>query len=516
MANTGMEPQRSLKYGLMAGLAAGVMMTLVMIVLRFALDTISVPEVLAERSVEITPGRVFSAVLGVLEAKAKPILFISLLVGQVVVGGALGQLYTLFLEPAPLYGEHRWPRGVGFGIAYWLLAMVVVTPLAGGGLFGGSLNTGQLRFLVASGVPYLVYGWMLSSVYQDLLRRIPLETAPQGRRYFLKWATLGVAALAVGGYAARLIVERGPSTTAGGISSGVMPLEVTPNEDFYIVSKNFVDPVIPQVGWELRVEGLVERPFSLTYEELKAMPWVEEYITLECISNRVGGDLISNAKWRGVPLKDLLERAGLRNGVVDIASFADDGYSESIPLEMALEPQVLVAYLMNGELLDSTHGFPARIVIPGLYGEKSTKWLTKLEAVDYDFQGFWQQNGWGDGGVIRATSQVRVPGRNAALTDGSISVGGIAFTGNEGVSNVEFSPDEGQTWFPVTLKKPLSPYTWVLWTTEWSPPTTGKFNLMVRVTDGQGKQQIAKAKRSFPDGATGIHRITVVIEEEPS
>ncbi|MBI2855434.1 MAG: molybdopterin-dependent oxidoreductase, partial [Chloroflexi bacterium] len=429
MAYKEMETERSLKYGLMAGLAAGAMMTLVMIVLRFTLDTVSIPEVLAERLIEITPGRVFSTALGVLEAKAKPILFISLLVGQVLVGGSLGQVYTLILEPVPFYSEHRWPRAVAFGIALWLLTMVVVTPLAGGGFFGGSLNTGQLSFLVASGVPYLVYGWLLSSAYQDLLRRIPLETAPQGRRYFLKWATLGVAALAVGTYAARLLVERGPSTTAGGISSEGMPLEVTPNEEFYTVSKNFVDPAVPQSGWELRVEGLVERPFSLSYEELKALPWVEEYITLECISNRVGGGLISNARWRGIPLRTLLERAGLRDGVVDIASFAADGYSESMPLEMALEPQVLVAYLMNDEPLPRKHGFPARIVVPGLYGEKSTKWLTKLEAVDHDFLGFWQQNGWGDGGLIQATSQIRVPGGRVSPTDGSILVGGIAFTG---------------------------------------------------------------------------------------
>ena len=216
----------------------------------------------------------------------------------------------------------------------------------------------------------------------------------------------------------------------------------------------------------------------------------EEFVTLECISNRVGGDLISNARWRGVPLKNLLNRARLKPGVVDIASFASEGYSESIPIEKALEPQVLVAYMMNGEPLPLNHGFPARLIIPGLFGEKHTKWLTTLEAVGYDFKGFWQQKGWSDDAEIKTTSQIRVPGNRARVSNGEVLLGGIAFSGVKGISKVEISPDDGNTWFLADSREPLSPYTWVLWTTEWAPTNTGTFELLVRATDGNGLQQV--------------------------
>jgi DMSO/TMAO reductase YedYZ molybdopterin-dependent catalytic subunit len=290
-----------------------------------------------------------------------------------------------------------------------------------------------------------------------------------------------------------------------------MPSEVTPNDDFYIISKNFIDPEVSSVGWELTVDGMVEEPYTLSYEELTSLPWVEEFITLECISNSVGGDLISNAKWRGVRLKELLERARLKPGVVDIASFARDGYSESLPLEMALESQVLVAYMMNGEPLPTKHGFPARLIIPGLYGEKCSKWLTRLEAVDHDFLGFWQRNGWSDDARIKTTSQIRVPGKGDRLSHGEILIGGLAFAGDRGISKVEISPDEGDTWLPAIVREPLSPYTWVLWTTEWVPSENGRFKLLVRATDGKGRQQVAEARGTFPDGATGLHSIRVTV-----
>jgi DMSO/TMAO reductase YedYZ molybdopterin-dependent catalytic subunit len=487
-------------------------MTLVMVVLRFLLDTVSFPELLSEWFVSITPPRVFAVVLGVLQAYAKPLLFVSLLIAQVILGGALGVLYTLLLEPVPYYKEPRWPRGILFGLVLWLLTVMVAVPIAGGGFLGSSMATGQADFLAAIFVPYMVYGWFLTSAYQDLTQRVTLETSSSGRRYFLKWATMGMLALALGGYAARLFAERGPSTTVGGIASGEMPTPLTSNKQFYVVSKNVIDPQLSPVGWELRVEGLVEEPYTLTYDELTALPWVEETITLECISNPVGGDLIGNAVWRGVPLKDILERAGLRPEVVDIASFAEDGYSESLTKEKALEPQVLLAYLMNGEPLSFKHGFPARLMIPGLYGEKCIKWLNKLEAVDRDYLGFWPQQGWSDTAEIKTTSQIRVP-EGGRLRTGEILVGGIAFSGDKGISKVEFSPDNGETWLPATLQDPLSPYTWVLWTSTWLPSETGRTWMQVRATDGQGRKQVVDAPFStFPDGATGLHSVRLTIE----
>ena len=509
-----MESQRSLRYGALAGLSAGIFMTLVMIILRFLLNTVSLPEVLAEWSIDVTPARVFSAILGVLEAYAKPILFVTLLITQVVLGGAFGALYAFLLEPTPLHKGPRWLRAMLFALVLWLVTMVVVVPIAGGGIFGGSLAARQINFVAITFFPYMIYGWFLASAYKDLFQRVHLDVDPSERRYFLKWTILGATGLVLGGYAARLIWRGGPTAGTKGISRGEMPLEVTPNDDFYIVSKNFIDPVVSKDGWELRVEGMVEEPYTLTYDELISLPWVEEFITMECISNYVGGDLISNANWRGVPLKNILERAKLKPGVVDIASFARDGYSESMPLEKALESQVLVAYMMNDEPLPFKHGFPARLVVPGLYGEKCSKWLKRLEAVDDDYLGFWQQKGWGDEGLVKTTSQIRVPDKGEDLTIGEVLVGGLAFAGDKGISKVELSTDGGTTWLPTTLRDPLSPYTWVLWTTKWVPSATGEFQLVVRATDDDGQQQITAVHPIFPDGATGLHDNYVLVEAD--
>jgi DMSO/TMAO reductase YedYZ molybdopterin-dependent catalytic subunit len=185
-----------------------------------------------------------------------------------------------------------------------------------------------------------------------------------------------------------------------------------------------------------------------------------------------------------------------------------------MPLEKALESQVLVAYMMNGEPLPTKHGFPARLIVPGLYGEKCSKWLTRLEAVDNDYLGYWQQRGWGDEGKVQMTSQVRVPENGDRLARMDVMVGGLAFAGDQGISNVEISADEGTTWMAATLMDPLSPYTWVLWNTEWVPPETGNLKLLVRATDGQGRQQVTEANGTFPNGATGLHSIRVTVTDE--
>src|SRR5262249_10911384 len=158
-----------------------------------------------------------------------------------------------------------------------------------------------------------------------------------------------------------------------------------PTRDFYEVSKNPFDPEVNASKWQLLVGGLVEKPYSLTYAEFASLPAVEQYATLECIDNQVGGNLIGNALWRGVRLRDLLERAALRQGVVDIVLRADDGYTDSIPLDRAHRDGTILAYQMNGSPLSQTHGFPLRLIVPGIYGMKNVKWITGIEAVDYDF-----------------------------------------------------------------------------------------------------------------------------------
>jgi DMSO/TMAO reductase YedYZ molybdopterin-dependent catalytic subunit len=237
---------------------------------------------------------------------------------------------------------------------------------------------------------------------------------------------------------------------------------------------------------------------------------VSQVTTLICISNQVGGPLISNARWTGVRLRDLLERARLKPGVKDIALFAADGYSDSISLEKALEPTTLVAYGMNDELLPDSHGAPARLIVPGIYGMKNVKWLTGIEPVDEDFKGFWERRGWSDIAIIKTMSRIDVPD-SRLVVPGRNAIGGIAFAGDRGVSEVEWSVDDPDSsgWKRAVVKPALSPFSWVLWADEWNPRGSGLMRLRVRAIDGAGAVQTIDIAEPFPDGASGYHEVQV-------
>ena len=285
---------------------------------------------------------------------------------------------------------------------------------------------------------------------------------------------------------------------------------VTPNETFYRVSKNLFDPRVRAERWRLRVDGLVEQPFELTYPDLDQLPGrVEQFTTLSCISNPVGGNLIGNARWTGVPLRTLLQRARLRPGVVDLRFEAADGYTESIPLEKALHPETLLAWRMNGQALPDNHGFPARLIVPGIYGMKHVKWITRIEAVGEDYLGFWEDQGWSDEAVVQTLSRIDVPQEGDTVGPGPVFVAGIAFAGDRGISRVEVSPDGGRNWYAAELEPSPTPITWVRWVWQWRAPSPGRYTLAVRACDGRGRWQDPEERPPLPDGATGLHRITV-------
>jgi DMSO/TMAO reductase YedYZ molybdopterin-dependent catalytic subunit len=290
-----------------------------------------------------------------------------------------------------------------------------------------------------------------------------------------------------------------------------LALEVTPTDDFYTVSKNAFDPAVDRASWKLEVSGLVEQPYALTYGELTALPAIEQYATLACISNEVGGDLIGNALWRGVSLKALLEQAGLKPGVVDVVLRAADGYADSIPLERALQEGTILAYEMNRAPLNSQHGFPVRLIVPGIYGMKNVKWLTGVEAVDFDFKGYWQARGWDDRAEYKTMSRIDAP--NGGVR-GRATIAGVAFAGDREVSKVEVSTDAGETWEAAEIKPALSGFSWVLWHKEWTDPTPGEHTLVARATDGRGVVQTQRRAAPIPDGASGYHSRTLVSEQE--
>lgn len=285
---------------------------------------------------------------------------------------------------------------------------------------------------------------------------------------------------------------------------------ITPNEKFYVVSYDGF-PEIDLATWSLYIGGSVTNPTRLTFADFYGHPSVEMAATLICIDTQPGGDTISNAVWRGIPLKRLLEEVKPDPSAMDVVFHAADGYSDSIPYERAVGDDILLAYMMNGEPLPRAHGYPLRAVVPGLYGIKNVKWITEIEVVNYDFKGYWQQRGWTDKGEIRIVSRIDDPGHYQEIRTREHVVRGLAFGGYHGISRVELSTNGGRSWNPANVDPPLSPYSWVLWNFHWKIPAPGAYTLMVRAWDRRNQPQPAKLEQAYPAGASGYHTVIALV-----
>jgi DMSO/TMAO reductase YedYZ molybdopterin-dependent catalytic subunit len=356
-------------------------------------------------------------------------------------------------------------------------------------------------------------------------------SAPIGwdRRRFLVagGATLAVAAAAGGGAAVRenqrvsklRAATKAPLPTLGsGGSAPSIPADatqspvtpfITPNTDFYRIDTAFSFPRIDVNTWKCDVKGMVSTPFSFTYAELLAMPQVERIVTLCCVSNEVGGEYISNAVWRGVLLKDILDRAGVDPKAEQVYSTSIDGWTCGFPVSVANDGRdAMVAVGMNGSALPLEHGFPARLVVPGLYGYVSaTKWLRSIELTTWDDQGYWVPRGWAQLGPVKTQSRIDVPRNGTKVAAGAQKIAGVAWAQHTGVAKVEVRVDNGQ-WQEARLGADVSDDAWRQWVLDWTAPA-GDHTIEVRATDKSGYLQTAELADVAPDGATGHHTITV-------
>ena len=285
---------------------------------------------------------------------------------------------------------------------------------------------------------------------------------------------------------------------------------ITPNEEFYVTSYRS-PPTIRIRQWSLSLKGLVERPMTLTYEQLLEQSVVSQIVTLECVGNTIGGEFISTAEWTGVPLRSLLEEAGISAQGYDVVFRAADGFSDSITVDRAMLGDVIIAHKMNGVPLPEGHGFPVRALVPGHYGMKSVQWLTEVEVVAQDYKGYYQQKGWTEDAIVKTMSRIDIPGHGNTVSGLQQKVEGIAFAGLRGVRLVEISTDGGNRWSPANLAAPMSPYAWVLWSYDWTVPAPGRYTLLVRATDGTNSLQTSTEQEPSPDGATGLHEITITV-----
>lgn len=529
--------------GFVAGLAAGVVASAVMLFLHQSFNGLSLPESFGSELTALMPGPMFAFLHQFIGDDAKFYFYYIILAGQCGVFALSGGLYNHWAnrEDKPL----QWFQGLFIGLILWLFSGLILLPLTGSGIFGLGLTEGIASGMISLAVVGVVFGMLFVFCQRWLLTL--RRTRPAGkvaaareeaarrvtRRKLFEQGALFAGVAVVGVVAWRFISEGFGATKVPvaqllkGYHKKVTPTapnygeihpapflspEVTPNDQYYIVSKNFTDPTVASNEWSLKVDGLVDHPYTLSYAELLAMPMQTQYESMMCISNDVGGPNMSNALWEGVRLVDLLQRAGVKPGATKIVLHAYDDYTDSIHLSKAIEPTTLVAVRMNGVTLPDGHGYPARVLVPGIYGMKHAKWLTEIEVVNYDYQGYWEQRGWDDTANVRLTSRIDTPLDGVPISArGTTYIGGVAFSGNKGISAVEVSTDAGTTWQLATLQKPPSELTWVVWELAWNPKPGSQYIVTVRATDMEGNVQDPNVEPPLPLGASGYHSISVPV-----
>jgi DMSO/TMAO reductase YedYZ molybdopterin-dependent catalytic subunit len=497
--------RRRIGRGVLAGFAAGAVTVLAMYAGAGLVGFQPLPEVLQQPILAVMPGPVFGFLIDNLQHLGKVVEEAGLVLTLVLALAGLGAVYAWL---SARIGFRQLP--LLLGLAIWLVVVLVLLPVGGAGFLG--LRTG-LATPIAWALLAAVYAVLLQLVFERMLdpQRAGAEEADPGRRRVLALLPWGIGLASLGALGLRLVpgwyqaVAHPPEAGVRGISP-----ELTPVANFYLVSKNFGDPEVDAAGWSLNVRGLVGKPLRLDYQALRALPSTKETVTLECISNDVGGELMSTGIFTGIALRDLVTMAAPAAGATAVSFKARDGFTESLPLQQAMgAPEILVAWELDGAPLPSRHGFPARILIPGRYGMKGPKWLDEIQLTASDTGGYWEGQGWDSQAVVKTTARFDVPREGFILRTGAVELGGVAFAGNRGIDGVEYSVDAGRSWTRAEVKPPLSPYTWVLWHATWNVAEEGTYTLKVRARDGSGALQSARETPSFPSGASGYHTIRV-------
>ena len=552
------ERSNSILFSFALGIVAGLVSIAVSIMIKVFVGGLFLPELASQTLFSLTPGEFESQAIDTLGPLAKYSAFIGSILVTIIIFGLIG----IFL--IKLYNKLRWNSYIvkfisSFALTYGVLVIISIMMVIMIHVRSGS-QTISIQHIILSLIPtQIVFGLIFSlfsgktktkdklqDPYQPVVRE-NITVVNYNRREFIRLIIASAVSIPIIYFGlnrlfspqeleqqqiqpdiSNLLPPQSRSISPDFKDPTLAPLlasEITPTYLFYRID---INPIIPEVdvnSWNLLIKGMVDTPLTLSYEEIKSMSAIEEFVTLECISNKIDGDLIGTALWKGVRLKDILKKAKILPGVQYIVFRCSDGYDVGIPLNKGLMNETILAYEMNLAPLTSKHGFPVRAIVPGLYGMMNPKWITEIELVDKVYEGYWQRNGWSNIAEYNTGSSIVIPGQapirnrfrnldenlttNSPSFSNRVPIAGIAFGGDKGISKVEVSTDGGKSWKTAKIKEPLSRYTWVLWTTGFIPEKVENYKIIVRATDKNGKVQSSELNKPFPDGATGYHTISV-------
>jgi DMSO/TMAO reductase YedYZ molybdopterin-dependent catalytic subunit len=542
------------------GLVAGAIAIAVSLVQRMYFGGIFIPELASQTLFSLTPGEVESQAVETFGPIAKYSAFIGALIVNLVAYGLLGIFIHKLREKIHSSASYLTNAAISSIISYVVIFIVVFILLTLADIEIQSISIQSIiTYLI---LPHVAFGFALAYFYRSVKRTPSIlgtkEAPPPPPSSSTTTAATTSTSTPEVDYKKRLLLKAGIASAVVipfmyiGLNNILFPREgaqsplpleselqskprpagfedprltallaseITPTDLFYRVDINPIPPTVDVNSWQLEVKGLVSQTLTITYEELKAMPSIQQIATLECVSNKIGNDLISTAIWNGIRLKDLLEKSKVKPDAKYIVFRCADGYDVGIPLERGFQEGSILAYGMNGEALTTKHGYPVRAIIPGLYGMMNPKWITEIELVGEIYEGYWQKKGWANNAQYNTHSFIVIPGsdpvrkvfRNLGalniVVGEEIPIAGVAFAGDRGILKVEVSSDGGATWKEARIKDPLSPYTWVLWATELNVTTKGNYKILVRATDKTGKIQTSEVRDPFPNGAMGYHLV---------
>jgi len=512
-----MSRPKAFAVGLLAGLIAGIAMTVAMLVLA-CLGVATPLAIIGDRlSVFIKPGP-FLSIMGRVGGynHLKQLGVGSTMAGQLFVSALGGAIFGLLMRNNPQRRVTAWTMSV-FVVLPIIAVAIVLWPVLGTSYIGLPIASGGAVTLIGFALSVLVFERTLVASFHFLTKpKAEAEsgefTPEIGRRALILG---GVGVLIAGGGVAllRKLYRVATFSYDGTQYKGRIVQPITPNELFYCVTKNVIDPKVNADLWHLEVNGLVQNPATYRFQDLKGFNQVEQETTLMCISNGLDAGLISNAVWKGMTLRDLIDPAGPMADAKRVRLFGVDNYTDTIPLEKALEPTTLLVWEMNGHSLADRHGYPLRAIVPGYFGEKHVKWLTRIELTGNDAKGFYENQGWGPDFITPTRSRIDAPDHESRFSlgqlSGPIEVKGIAFGGDRGISRVEISDDDGETWIDAKIHYPGTRLSWALWSYDWQPDGPDDYTLVVRATDGEGAVQEWEEDRSPYSGVTGFHKIAV-------